>query len=104
MMCARLTHSQRSMIKYLEYFIKYDNTDTVLIGVAVVVDDMPPMTCTIAGSDSALMEAATLADTTSWDEDTICTMYGLVRRVQPARASSPVVDPGNITADSIVTP
>lgn len=66
-------------MKYLDYYTKPDaNADRVIIGLTDLA--APPMTGTMTGSDAALTTAAVAASQTTWDENTICSVYALTRK------------------------
>ncbi len=72
------------MKKTLDYFVKYDRQDEVRIGWYADVDGSR-VTGVINGSDAALLKAGRK----KWDEDTICSVHGLVRAPEPKAEGAP---------------
>ena len=71
------------LTKTFQYFVKYDRQDTVQIGVVVSgLVGLPLTESVITGSDTVLQTEAGVGK--NWDEDTICTVHGLVRAPLPA--------------------
>lgn len=70
------------MTKTLEYFVSYDRSDAVQIGIVVHEDGLPEMKAVLPGSNAALTANATAATPpqSTWDEDTICRVHGLLRK------------------------
>lgn len=66
-------------MKYLDYYTAPDaNGDVILIGITDL--GTPPLTGVLVGSDAALQTAAVTDGDTTWDQDTICDVYGLTRK------------------------
>jgi hypothetical protein len=66
-------------MRYLDYYTAPDaNGDTVLVGITDL--ETPPLTGVLTASDAALTTAATAAGHSTWDQETICSLYGLHRK------------------------
>jgi hypothetical protein len=66
-------------MRYLDYYTSPDaNGDAVLIGVTTL--GTSPLTGVLPGSDKDLQSAAKAAGHSTWDQDTICALYGLTRK------------------------
>lgn len=72
-----------ALTKTLRAFSCHDGSDTVSILARTVVTDgaavVAQTDAEIYGSDKALQAAAVAAGYTTWDENTVCAVYGLVR-------------------------